>query len=109
MSENVHDGDEREGRVVARIPADSFGHRLMLSRSHAGNLTIEDAAKRCGFSRQAWTNWERGARPRDLLDVVDQVAEHLQIDHDWLLYGGPLAPAPRPRRVRVAYARRSLR
>ena len=67
------------------VPADTFSHRLMLVRAHAGNLTYSQAAERCGLSRENWANWERGKRPRDLIGVVEAIAEGLGIDRDWLL------------------------
>lgn len=81
-----------ERAVEARgIPTDTFGRRLMLARDHAGNLSIRDAADLCGIGRGAWTNWERGARPIDMLEIVEVISEKLGIDRDWLLWGGPLA------------------
>lgn len=82
-----------------RIPADTLAHRLMLARAMAGHLSIREAADLCGYGRGAWTNWERGARPLDVLDVVRVVAERLDVDEEWLLFGGPLAGArtSRPR------------
>jgi len=101
---------EREGRVVTRVPVDTFDHRLMLARSHAGRLTIQEAATRCGVSHQSWSNWERGRIPRDKVEIADAIAEGLDIDRDWLLHGGPLtAPAKPSRRLRLPLARRSLR
>jgi transcriptional regulator with XRE-family HTH domain len=106
MTEN----EEREGRIIASVPADTFSHRLMLARSHAGRLTIQDAATKCGFSHQTWSNWEHGKEPRgNILDLVEAIAEGLGIDRDWLLYGGPLTKPERVRKHRVAYARRSVR
>lgn len=92
----------REGRVVGRIPADTFGHRLLLVRADAGNLTIEQAAAKCGLLSQSWGNWERGTKPRDFEDVVEAIAEGLGIDRDWLFRGGPLT-APQRRRVKLSY------
>ena len=104
---------EREGRVVATVPADTFDHRLMLARSHAGKLTIQDAALKCGLSPQSWSNWEKGMRPHDKVEVAQVVADGLNIDRDWLLHGGPLTkpePPVRSRRtVRLTYPRRSIR
>jgi len=101
MDENA---DAREGRVVGRVPADTFGHRLMLARADAG-LTIEQAAAKCGLLSQSWGNWERGRIPRDIVDVVEAVFEGLGIDRDWLLHGGPLTTPERRRRVKAAYPR----
>jgi len=99
----MDESSEREGRVVTRVPVDTFDHRLMLARSHAGRLSIQEAATKCGFTHQSWSNWERGRVPRDILDVAEAVAEGLGVDRDWLLHGGPLTRPEKPRRLRVAY------
>lgn len=76
-----------------RIPADTLSNRLMLARSMAGHLSIREASEMCGYGRGAWTNWERGARPLDVLDVVSVIADKLDCDKEWLLFGGPLTPS----------------
>jgi transcriptional regulator with XRE-family HTH domain len=107
------DTTEREGRVIkiATIPADTFAHRLLLVRAQLNHMTVKDAAERCGLNYGSWSKWERGALPRDILDVADAVATGLDIDKDWLLHGGPLTkPERQPRRrLRLTYARRSIR
>ena len=82
------------------IPIDSFAVRLILARYHAGDLTVRDAAERCGLNYGSWSNWERGSKPRDLLDIIEAISESLGIDRDWLLFGGPLATAKRSVRRR---------
>lgn len=83
------------------IPADSFANRLMLARAYAGHLSIRDAAEMCGLGRGAWTNWEKGAKPVDLIEIVEVIAEKLGVDFDWLLFGGELGKAEgRPLRRR---------
>lgn len=81
------------------IPVDTFAARVMLARAYVG-LNIEDAAQKCGLNRQSWSNWEKGMRPRDFLDVVQAISEGLGIDRDWLMWGGPLAPEKRRPRLR---------
>lgn len=73
------------------IPVDSFGNRLMLARAHAGHISIREAADLCEIGRGAWTNWEKGARPVDIIDVADVIADKLGVDRDWLLFGGGLS------------------
>lgn len=93
--------DERD--TTARgIPTDTFGRRLMLARDYAGNLSIREAADLCGIGRGAWTNWERGARPVDMLEVVEIVSEKLKVDRDWLLFGGALTKPESSLRSRMA-------
>lgn len=72
------------------IPGDTLANRLLLARTHAGYLTVKEAAERCGVNYGSWSNWERGAKPRDLLDTVQKISEGLGINHQWLLFGGPL-------------------
>ena len=72
------------------IPGDTLANRLMLARTHAGYLTVKEAAERCGVNYGSWSNWERGAQPRDLLDTVQKISDGLRINHQWLLFGGPL-------------------
>jgi len=100
-------GEEREGRLVASIPQDTYAHRLMLARAHAGHLSIRDAAKKCGLNHASWANWERGTASRTLIDDAGAIAEGLAVDRDWLLHGGPLTGPDKPRRLRVAYWRRA--
>jgi hypothetical protein len=93
------------------IPADTFSARLVLARHHAGRLSIEQAAKRCGLRPGNWGHWEDGRLPRDKVDVASAVAEGLGIDRDWLLFGGPLLgargkPAKRTTSVTVRYPNR---
>jgi transcriptional regulator with XRE-family HTH domain len=72
------------------IPADTFAVRLVLARYHAGRLSIEKAAAKCGLNSGNWVRWEDGALPRDKVDVAQAIADGLGIDFDWLLLGGPL-------------------
>jgi len=90
-------GGERELAVATpkprgRIPADTLPNRLMLARKLAG-LSIREAADLCELGRGAWTNWENGARPLDALEITGIIAEKLDIDVEWLRFGGPLTPS----------------
>lgn len=99
---------------VGRRPADTFSNRLLMSRALAGHLSIREAADLTGLNREAWRDWEHGRRPRDILDVCRRIADAMDIDHDWLLFGGPLAgphgPATaRPSRDTPRYPRVPVR
>jgi transcriptional regulator with XRE-family HTH domain len=72
--------------------------RLMMVRAHRG-LTVKEAAEKTGLGYGAWSNWERGSKPRDILDVVEAISNSLGIDPVWLLNGGALARAG-ARRIR---------
>lgn len=75
------------------IPADTLSARLVLARHHAGRLSIEQAAARCGLNSGNWVRWEDGARPRDRVEVCEAVSQGLRLDLNWLIFGGPLTPA----------------
>lgn len=99
---NEHEAANLDGSQApkrqGRIPADTFANRLVLARKLAG-MTIRDAASAAGLNYGSWSNWENGKRPIDILQVVDAISEALDIDQEWLLFGGPLA-GPKGREVR---------
>ena|SRR5687767_2223655 len=74
-----------------RVPADTFANRLLLARAMAGHVSIREAALMTGLNRGSWEGWERGRRPRDILDAAQRIAAALDVDEHWLLFGGPLA------------------
>lgn len=76
------------------IPRDTFAARLALLRIELGNLTVEDAAQRCGLNRATWQTWERGSSPRNMSAVVAKIALATGADRDWLMWGGTLAGGP---------------
>lgn len=88
---------------VGDVPSDTFAARLMLARHHAGRLSQREAAVKCGLNYASWSNWEDGRHPRDLLDVVRKIADGLEINHEWLLFGGALTEG-RPRAGQTPYS-----
>lgn len=84
------EGQDARPQAPPRRPADTFSNRLLLTRALAGHLSIREAADQTGLNREAWRDWERGRRPRDILDVCRRIADALDVDHEWLLFGGPL-------------------
>lgn len=92
MTASTDNGPELE------IPIDTFAMRLMMVRAHRG-LTVKEAAEKTGLGYGAWSNWERGSKPRDILDVVEAISNGLGIDPVWLLNGGALQRAG-ARRIR---------
>lgn len=85
-----------------RVPADTFSNRLTLARKLEG-LSIKEAVaqvnERTGtrFTESSWSNWEAGMRPRNEADVMQAVAWGLDVDEEWLFWGGPLeGPKGRP-------------
>jgi transcriptional regulator with XRE-family HTH domain len=99
---------ELEHSTTGAVPEDQFRYRLLLARLHAGNLTTRQAAEKCGLSYVSWSNWERGMKPRDMVEVVDRVSDGLGISRDWLLFGGPLTQPERTHRsIRDRHGRRT--
>jgi transcriptional regulator with XRE-family HTH domain len=120
MAMDAISGEGREQQEHAEldprgdVPADTFAVRLLLTRHHAGHLSIREAADLCGIGRGAWTNWERGARPADILEVCEIIADKLNMDRQWLLFGGALLsargrPVKRPTDLTRKYLERSVR
>jgi DNA-binding XRE family transcriptional regulator len=75
-----------------RIPSDTLSNRLVLARRLAG-MTIDQAAEAAGLVSSSWANWENGRRPQQETDVLGAIADALDIDFNWLAFGGPLIPA----------------
>lgn len=89
------------------IPADTYAHRLMLVRAHAGeaeglgrSLSIREAADRTGLSYNTWANWERGIRSRTSMEDTTIISETFGVDREWLRDGGPLTRVPPTQRDR---------
>jgi transcriptional regulator with XRE-family HTH domain len=79
------------------IPADSLANRLVLVRRELG-LSQREAAQRCGVGFGSWQSWENGSAPRNALRDLAAVAHRLNVDREWLMFGGALRaevePAP---------------
>lgn len=82
-------------------PPATFAARLRDARENL-DLTIEEAAERCGLSPSTWSTWERGAKPRGMDYVVERICEGLAyegvpLDRAWLMWGSrPAAPDADP-------------
>lgn len=70
------------------IPEDSFGTRLIQVRKRLG-MTQAEIAQACDLDDGSWSNWENGSRPRGMDEVVRKIAENLNVDRDWLMWGSP--------------------
>jgi transcriptional regulator with XRE-family HTH domain len=71
------------------IPTDSLANRLVLIRRELG-LSQREAAQRCGVGFGSWQSWENGSAPRNALRDLVRVAQGLDVDREWLMFGGPL-------------------
>lgn len=78
-------------RIEPFRPTDSLSNRLLLVRHELG-LSQREAAAKCGVGFGSWQSWENGRSPRHALRDLAKVAEALDIDRDWLFWGGPLRP-----------------
>jgi len=87
-----------------RIPADTLSNRITLARKLDG-VTIKEAVAKVyavtgvKLSESSWANWETGMRPQRETDVIQAISEGLDVDRQWLMFGGPLA-GPKGREVR---------
>lgn len=94
---------EQAAEARGGVPRDTFPTRLRLARIHAGDVSIEVAAQRCGVKPATWSTWERAVhKPPHYEAMVRAIATGLGVDEDWLRDGGPLAPDPGPNPPPVA-------
>lgn len=70
-------------------PVDSLANRLRLVRAEKG-LSQKEAAFACGISPRVWQNAEDGRSIRDEVQVLASIAKHLDVDREWLFWGGAL-------------------
>jgi transcriptional regulator with XRE-family HTH domain len=79
-------------------PRDTFSSRLVLLRHDLG-ISQAQAARLCGVSQAAWSNWEGGEIPRDQGSVVNKIAVATGYRREWLMWGsagGSERPDPEP-------------
>lgn len=66
--------------------ADSFPKRVRERRERLG-LTLDEVARRLGITKGAVAHYEQGRANPDY-PKLDKLADVLQCDRDWLIYGG---------------------
>jgi transcriptional regulator with XRE-family HTH domain len=67
---------------------DTFGQRLRVLRLGLGDISIKEAAARCGVPTATWNAWERGANsPRNMGAIVQTIVAATGVDRDWLMWG----------------------
>jgi transcriptional regulator with XRE-family HTH domain len=74
-------------RPALVLTDDTIARRLRIARLFAGDISIREAAARCGYSSANWSNWENGMAPRDLGEVYRQIGKVLDVDPHWLIFG----------------------
>jgi transcriptional regulator with XRE-family HTH domain len=74
---------------------ESFGARLALVRNHLG-LNVAKAAELAGEDDSNWQNWERGVKPRDMVEKARKISEALGCNFLWLLTGSSEAGKATP-------------
>ena len=73
----------------AWIPSDTLAARIVLVRRELG-ISQREAATRCGLTYGEWQSMEDGRAARDLPAKVARISLALDVDRDWLMWGGPL-------------------
>lgn len=81
---------------IPHLPTDTFGERLRYVRVSL-DLTVAEAARRCGYSSATWSTWENGTsqNPRGLDKIVSRVVETLspdgkRLNRNWLMWGSTM-------------------
>lgn len=69
-----------------RVGADTLASRLVVIRHELG-LSQRAAAQQAGITFGIWQGLEGGRMTRNRDEVVRQIAERLDYDVDWLLWG----------------------
>lgn len=75
-----------EAPWVPPEPPDTLATRLVKLRG-ALKMSQHDAAVLCGLKPSTWATWENGARPQNLIDVVQAIVAATGVSRDWLLFG----------------------
>ena len=75
---------------VPNPKTDTFGDRIRLLRYDLG-LTVEEVSTLCSLPAHSWWNWENGRKPRDLVDVVNKIADGTNVNRTWLMFGSTSA------------------
>ena len=66
---------------------ENFGERIRDLRKERG-LTSYEMATKLGISRNTLTNWERGEKEPHAVEILEEMAEILQVPLKILLEGG---------------------
>lgn len=72
-------------------PADTLSNRLVLVRKELGGISQREAADRCQIPFGVWQGMEKGRETRRVDVQVTKIAMALNVDRDWLMWGGALA------------------
>lgn len=73
------------------IPQDTLPMRVYIARKER-KLSQRAAAEACGLTFGEWQSIEDGRGVRQLDVKIAKIAQGLNYDRDWLMWGGPLSP-----------------
>lgn len=72
-----------------RVPRDTLALRVRIAREERG-LSQRAAAELCKLTFGEWQSIESGRAARGIDRKIARIAEGLDYDRDWLMWGGPL-------------------
>ncbi|QWY84737.1 immunity repressor [Gordonia phage YungMoney] len=72
-------------------PHDTLPNRLKLLRAEL-DISQKEGALRIGITPRIWQGMEEGRAVRDLHKHIAAIAEVYNVDREWLMWGGTLAP-----------------
>lgn len=74
---------------VQKVPEDTLAMRVGVARRER-RLSQRAAAEQCGLTFGEWQGIEDGRKVTELDRKVAQIADGLDYDRDWLMWGGPM-------------------
>ena len=95
MQDTCDAGGMTNHMTGAWIPGDTLAARVVLVRRELG-ISQREAATQSGLTYGEWQSMEDGRSPRDLPAKIARIALAFDVDRDWLMWGGPLAPPAEP-------------
>lgn len=73
------------------LPVDNFGMRLHTIR-FAKNMSAAEFGEICGVTEKAVLAWERGATPKNQLEIIDRICDAFNVERDFLTLSNEYAP-----------------
>ena len=81
--------DEAGSIPAQKVPEDTLAVRVYIARRER-RLSQRAAAEQCGLTFGEWQGIEDGRKVGELDRKVSLIADGLDYDRDWLMWGGPL-------------------